>query len=315
MHQTERPEATSLLGQPLFRPPLDNAARARLEADAAAAFEAAKAEPSAENIIWLGRRTAYLGKFREAIQVFTGGMRLYPTDPRLLRHRGHRSITVRELDAAIADLTAAAALVKGKPDEVEPDGQPNARGVPTSTLHSNIWYHLALARYLRGDFAAAADDWGRARDAGRNPDGLVSASHWLYLALRRAGRDADARAVLAPIRADLDVIENGSYHALLLMYKGERTPEAVLSAAGAGAAGSAVRYGVCAWHLVGGRAAEAAALRDRILAGSDWPSFGFIAAEADTARLRRSPGQSPLPRGPAAHGAAGHSDRQALTCG
>jgi tetratricopeptide (TPR) repeat protein len=283
--QSAPEEATSLLGKPLLRPPIaDAAARARMEADAAAAFAAVQKEPSAEAIIWLGRRTAYLGKFREAIQVYTGGLRLYPTDPRLLRHRGHRLLTVRELEPARADLQTAAGLIKGQQDEVEPDGQPNARGIPTSTLHSNIWYHLALARYLKADYAGAADDWRRARDAVKNPDNLVAASHWLYLSLRRAGRDADATAVLEPIRADLDVIENGSYHSLLLMYKGERTPADLLAKAPDGASGSAVRYGVGAWHLVNGRRAEAIPVFERILTGPDWPSFGFLAAEAELAR-------------------------------
>lgn len=281
----DKPEAMSLLGRPLYRLPVPEANRAKMEAEAKAAFDLASREPSAENIIWLGRRTAYLGKFQEAIDVFTGGMRLYPTDPRLYRHRGHRFITVRNLLRAQEDLERAAELIKGQPDDVEPDGQPNARGIPTSTLHSNIWYHLALSRYLKADFAAAADDWRRARDAGKNPDNLVAASHWLFLSLRRATRASDAKAVLDPIRADLDVIENGSYHALLLMYKGERTPAQVLSAAGEGAAGSAARYGVSAWHLVEGRQPESKKIRDQILAGPDWPSFGFIAAEADAKNI------------------------------
>ena len=278
-------EATSLLGKLLARPPIaDPAARARMEADAAAAFDKVKQEPSAEAIIWFGRRTAYLGKFREAIQIYTGGLRLYPSDARLLRHRGHRYLTVRELDMARADLQTAAGIIKGQPDEVEPDGQPNARGIPTSTLHSNIWYHLALAKYLKREFAAAADDWRRARDVVKNPDNLVAASHWLYLSLRRAGRDAETKSVLDPIRADLDVIENTSYQSLLLMYKGERSAADVLAAAAEGASGSAVRYGVSAWHLANGQRAEATKIWDRILAGPDWPSFGFLAAEADMAR-------------------------------
>ena len=285
---TDRPEATSLLGKPLYRPAVPDATRAKLEADVAAAFDLAKREPSAEAIIWLGRRTAYLGKFREAIEVYAGGLRLYPEDPRIYRHRGHRYITVRQLDLAIEDLQRAVSLIKGKPDEVEPDGQPNARGVPTSTLHSNIWYHLALAKYLKGDAAAAAEDWRRARDAGKNPDNLVAASAWLYTSLRRANRTEDAKAVLEPIRADLDVIENTSYHSLLLMFRGERTAADLLAKAPEGASGSAVRYGVSAWYHGNGQTAEARKLWDQILAGPDWPSFGYIAAEADVARLSRS---------------------------
>lgn len=277
----------SLLGKPLHRPPLPEATRAKMEAEAKAAFEAAQREPSADAIIWLGRRTAYIGKFREAIEVFGGGLRLYPDDPRFYRHRGHRQITVRQFDFAIADLGKAAGLIKGKPDEVEPDGQPNARGTPTSTLHSNIWYHLALARFLMNDPAAAADDWRRARDAGKNADNLVAASCWLYTSLRRAGRAEDAKAVLAPIRADLDVIENGSYHSLLLMFKGERTAADLLKAAPEGASGSAVRYGVSAWYHANGQTAEARKLWEQIIAGPDWPSFGYIAAEADLARASK----------------------------
>ena len=119
-----------------------------------------------------------------------------------------------------------------------------------------------------------------------NADNLVACSHWLYLSLRRAGRDADATAVLRPVTADLDVIENGDYHQLLLMYKGERTPETLLAAAGDDAAGSAVRYGVSAWHLVNGRRAEAVSLWKAIVAGPDWPSFGYLAAEAELAAGR-----------------------------
>lgn len=255
-----------------------------MEKDRDAAFDKAKGEPSAENIIWLGRRTAYLGRFREAIQIFSGGLRLYPDDPRFFRHRGHRYITVREFDRAIADFEQAAKLIAGKPDEVEPDGQPNARNIPTSTLHTNIWYHLALARYLKADYSRAVDDWKRCRAAGKNPDNLVSSSHWLYMTLRRANRRAEADEVLTPISASMEVIENMSYHSLLLLYKGVRTEADVLAAAGQGSAGTAVRYGVSAWQLANGRPAEAQRLWEQILAGADWPSFGHIAAEADRAR-------------------------------
>ena len=60
--------------------------------------------------------------------------------------------------------------------------------------------------------------------------------------------------------------------------------EDVLKSAGEGASGTAVRYGVSAWHLANGRKAEAAALWTTIVSGADWPSFGHIAAECDTAR-------------------------------
>jgi tetratricopeptide (TPR) repeat protein len=283
--QTPQPEAISLLGRPLVPAALQPEDQARMEnqlAEAVAIWEQDRADPDA--LIWLGRRTAYLGRYREAIAIFSDGIARHPDDARMYRHRGHRYLTVREIDRAIADFEKAAELMSGRPDQVEPDGLPNARNVPTGTLHSNVWYHLALGHYLKGDFDRAADTWRKARDAVANPDNLVAASHWLYLSLRRAGRPDDAADVLRPISADLDVIENTEYHELLLMYRGERTPEALLAAAGEDSGGSATRYGVSAWYLVNGRREAAESLWKSILAGPDWPAFGHLAAEAELAR-------------------------------
>jgi tetratricopeptide (TPR) repeat protein len=285
--ETQPAGITSLLGKPLTAPPIAPEAQARMEAQLATArldWEKNPADPDA--LIWMGRRAAYLGRYREAIAIFTDGISRHPADARMYRHRGHRYLTVREIDRGIADFEKAAALIAGQPDQVEPDGMPNARNIPTSTLHSNTYYHLALGYYLKGDFGRAADTWMKARDVVRNADNLVAASHWLYLSLRRAGRMAEANAILTPILPSLEVIENGSYHQLLLMYKGERTPEEVLKAAGEGSGGSAMRYGVSAWYLINGRRREAESLWASILSGEDWPSFGYLAAEAEVAARR-----------------------------
>jgi len=285
--ETQPSGITSLLGRPLTAPAPTPEAEARMKAQLATAMTAWELNrDDADALIWVGRRAAYLGRYREAIDIFSDGIARHPADARMYRHRGHRYLTVREIDKAIADFEKAAGLIAGRPDQVEPDGQPNARNIPTSTLHSNIYYHLALGYYLKGDFGRAADTWAKARDAVRNADNLVAASHWMYLSLRRAGRTAEAEAVLLPISAGLEVIENGSYHQLLLMYKGERTAEEVLKAAGAGSSGLAVRYGVSAWYLINNKRREATSLWASILEGPDWPSFGYLAAEAEVAARR-----------------------------
>jgi tetratricopeptide (TPR) repeat protein len=286
--QAEPPvEATSLLGKPLRRPPVPAAALANHERNLAAARAAWERTPeNADSIIWLGRRIAYLGRYREAIEVFTRGIALHPNDARLYRHRGHRYLTVRRIDDAIRDLERAYQLTRGVPDQVEPDGMPNARGIPTSTLQSNIRYHLALGHYLKGEFARALPFYQEDVAASVNPDMLVASSHWLYMTLRRLGRTGEAAAALAPIRADMEIIENGSYHRLLLMYKGELTPEAILTPADRGDAvqDATVGYGVGNWHLYNGRVAEGRAIFERILTGPQWGAFGYLAAEAELAR-------------------------------
>lgn len=281
------PEATSLLGRPLHAPPLTAEARARLEANLAEARTAYDAAPhDVERAIWLGRRTAYLGRYREAIAVYTKALEQHPDEPRLLRHRGHRFITVREFDAAVRDLTRAAEVVEGRPDEVEPDGAPNRFNIPTSTLQGNIWYHLALAHYLKGDFEKALAGWQQAMKRTTNDDTLVANSDWLYMTLRRLGRTEEAARVLEPIHAGLKILENEAYHRRLLMYRGERTAESLLHGDGDAVLVATQGYGVGNWYLYNGQTDRARAIFQRVIEGPNWSAFGFIAAEAELARSR-----------------------------
>ena len=114
---------------------------------------------------------------------------------------------------------------------MEPDGQPNARNIPTGTLKTNIYYHLGLAHYLKGDFERAAEAYRLCMQHSKNADMQVATAHWQYMTLRRLDRAEEAKKVLEPITADMDVFENGSYHKLLLMYKGESAADALLAAA------------------------------------------------------------------------------------
>jgi tetratricopeptide (TPR) repeat protein len=282
-------EAWSLFGDPLFPPALDAETKRDREARLAEARARLDAEPdNPDAFVWAGRRTAYLGRYRDAIALFSAGIAKFPTEPELHRHRGHRYISVRRFDVAAADLETAARLIAGKPDEVEPDGLPNARNVPTSTLHSNVWYHLGLARYVTGDFEKALAAYRNGLDVSKNPDMLVATSHWLYMTLRRLGRDAEAAAVLDPIREGMDVIENRDYHRLLLLYRGELAPDALVAEAvdsGNAVGFATVGYGVGNWHLYSGRRAEAVELFRKVVAGGSWASFGYIAAEAELERI------------------------------
>jgi tetratricopeptide (TPR) repeat protein len=286
--QSGTPEATSLLGKPLYSTPPSAEALKTLEGNLAAAKAAYdKAPDEADAIIWLGRRTAYLGRYREAIAIFSRGVEKHPADARMYRHRGHRYITLRMLDRAIADFSKAAELVVGKADEVEPDGQPNTRNIPTSTLNSNIYYHLGLAHYLSGNFEKAADAYRQCLAFSKNPDMLSATTHWQYMTLRRLNRTAEANALLAPITPAMDIIENASYHKLLMMYKGAATPESLLGAA-PGLDAVTIGYGVANWHLYSGRREQAALMLGEIVEknAGQWPAFGYIAAEADLARIQ-----------------------------
>jgi len=282
-------QAVSLLGDSLVPVAAPDSVRAVQWAQLDSAHAALVAQPDDPDAwIWLGRRLAYLGHYRAAIAAFTDALARHPEDARLLRHRGHRYVTIRELDAAVGDFTRAVTLVRGMPDEVEPDGQPNARGIPTSTLQFNIWYHLGLARYLQGDFERALSAYRECLAVSTDPDALVATRYWLYLTERRLGRETAAAAVLEPITAELDVIENDAYHRLLLLFRGDARADELLASARSGDAiqNATVAYGVGAWLLVNGDSARAREVFHEILAGPQWAAFGYIAAEAEVTRAR-----------------------------
>jgi tetratricopeptide (TPR) repeat protein len=235
-------------------------------------------------MIWYGRRLAYLGRYDEAIRVFGRGVQLHPGDARFLRHRGHRYITLRCNPAAIADFSRAAAIEKGRPDQVEPDGMPNARNIPTSTLQTNIYYHLGLAYYLEKDFSRAAEAWKACRELSGNPDMYMAAAYWEYISLRRAGQEAAARTLLNGLDTKAQLIENEDYHALLMLYRGVLTEATVLEKlqpSAGGLSNATTGYALGVYYLLKGDEARSRALWNKVLEGGQWGSFGYIAAEKE----------------------------------
>ena len=246
------------------------------------AKEAYEKDPNdADLLIWYGRRTAYLGKYQDAIDIYTEGIQNFPEDARIYRHRGHRYISIREFDKAISDLTMASELIAGKPNEIEPDGMPNAQNIPVSTLHGNIWYHLGLAYYLKHDFPKAYEAYLKCRQSGSNDDNLVSSSHWLYMIQRRMGNRTLADSLLIPITPEARIIENTGYHKLCLFYKGLLSEEDLIPKGESSAASDAVAYGLANWYMYEGVEEEGLKRLQEIVKGKTWSSFGYIAAESD----------------------------------
>jgi tetratricopeptide (TPR) repeat protein len=267
------------------KPELSEETRKKYEANLAVAFEEnARAKNSADTMIWLGRRIAYLGNYKDAIRTFTAAISNYPNDARLYRHRGHRFITLRCFDDAIVDLRKAATLVKGKPDEVEPDGIPNAKNIPTSTLQSNIWYHLGLAYYLKHDFKNALKAYEEAEKVSKTADMLVATKHWQYMTLRRLGKKDEANRSVEPIAADLEIIENGDYYSLVKLYKGVESGEKLLQQFDSqpdNVSKASLGYGLGNRYLYHNMKADANKIFRQIVSGKQWASFGYIAAETE----------------------------------
>ncbi|HVF29718.1 MAG TPA: tetratricopeptide repeat protein, partial [Pyrinomonadaceae bacterium] len=216
---------------------------------------------------------------------------VHKNDARFLRHRGHRYLTIRCFDDAVRDFEKAAELTKGKPDEIEPDGLPNPKNIPTSTLQSNIWYHLGLAYYLKGDFEKARRAYEEAQKVSTNNDMRVATSYWQYMTLRRLGKKKEGKKVLEPFKGNIEIIENDEYLKLIRLNRGEATPETLLSqiSGDSNTLGSAsLGYGIGNYFFYNGEQEKADAIFRKILAGNQWSSFGYIAAEVELANLVRS---------------------------
>lgn len=226
----------------------------------AGAESALAADPrNVERIIALGVAQSAARQYREAISTFTRGLAVAPDNAMLYRWRGHRYLSVRELDRALADLTRASEL--------------------DSTIYG-IWYHLGIVRYARRDFAGAAEAFARAQQ--RAPDGgeRAGAADWLWMSLSRAGRTAAARAVLDQLPDSLP--PDNAYTRRLRLYRGEIDPDDVVTPADTGDVTLAtLSYGVGNWYLIRGETTRARAWFERAIASDGWPAFGFIAAEIE----------------------------------
>lgn len=284
----DSPEATSFLGLPLERPALGGESLAELNENLQVAWDAYIAEPTSEEAaIWTGRRLAYLGRYREAVGVYTRALALHPDSYKLLRHRGHRQITLRRPDRAVEDLRRAGELARGIPDELEPDGAPNRFGIPTSSNQSNIYYHLGLAHYLRGEFDPALAAYRRCMEFASTDDMRVATAYWTVMTLQRLGRGEEAAPLLAWVTPELEVLENTAYKACMLHFKGILSAEEVLEGIEPGSLQYATRgFGLGNKLLWDGKSEAARETFEQIAAGAFWPAFGHIAAEAELWRGR-----------------------------
>ena len=240
-----------------------------------------------DHIIWYGRRLAYLGYYKEAIAIYTKGINLHPNNARFYRHRGHRYITLRCYDNAIADLKKAIDLIKDQIDEIEEDGIPNERNFPTSSLHTNIYYHLGLAYYLKGDNRQALLAWEKCLDISDNDDMKVATLNWINITLRKMGREKDADRHLLDVTKEMEIIENHDYYEILSMYQSKDDKKLVEKTQNQQTVSNAtLGFGLATYYQLKGDKGKAKELFEKVVAGNQWSSFGYIAAEAELAKMK-----------------------------
>lgn len=244
-----------------YRSPAGVQYRSQLDTGAIARAESALAvDPrSIDRIIALGVAQSGVRQYREAIETFTRGLRIAPNNALLYRWRGHRYLSTRQFDRALDDLSRGAKL--------------------DSTIYG-IWYHLGIVRFVRRDFAGAAAAFTRALPIAPDSGERSGATDWLWMSLARAGRSAEARALLDR-HPDTPPAGN-AYTQRLRLYRGEVLPDSVFTPADTSDIQIAtLSYGIGNWFLVRGDTSQARKWFERSVASGGWPAFGFIMSEVE----------------------------------
>ncbi|WP_084399160.1 tetratricopeptide repeat protein [Henriciella aquimarina] len=276
-------EATSFLGEPLYRKPASPEKAAAAE-EALARLEASE-ELSEDDYIEIGGTVAGAGRYQDAIAAYSQGIADFEDSYKLRRHRAHRYITTRQLEKAYDDLKEAEALVKAADAEsvYEYKG-----GHPHGTYAHWIQYHIGIYHYLNGDFANSAEAFEGCVKTSEDNDTLIGSVDWLYNAYLRNGQPDKASAVLELVDADIEADETYPYYKRVMMYKGVVSTEDVIDLSTPESwdgRDATVAYGVASGMIADGDDDAARSILKGVLNTSYWPIWAYVSAERDYARL------------------------------
>jgi tetratricopeptide (TPR) repeat protein len=215
-------------------------------------------------IMQLGMAQVAAQQYREAIGTFTRGIKQDPNDVAFYRERGHRHLSLRQFDDAMDDLT---------------------HGFQLDSTDYGVLFHLGIVRFVRGDFAGAADAFQRALPHAPNPEELSGSTDWQWMSLSRAGKAAAAELLLQ--RHPDSLPDTSPYARRLQLYRGKIGPNQLITPADTdGITVATLSYGIGDWYLVRGDTAQAKPWFERAVHTNGWPAFGFILSEVELARLK-----------------------------
>ena len=220
-----------------------------------------------QRYIALGVAQSGARQFREAIATFTRGLAIAPNDAMLYRWRGHRYLSVREFDKSMSDLK---------------------RGYALDSTNYGILFHLGVLHFSRGEFTEAARLFAKAQPRAPDAGELTGSTDWLWMSLARAGRQAEATAMLARRPDSLPATPGYAYAQRLKLYRGELSAVTLFTPADtADVQIATLSFGMGNWYLVRRDTSNARGAFERAIKSGGWPGFGFIVSEAELARLRR----------------------------
>jgi tetratricopeptide (TPR) repeat protein len=257
-------EVTSKLGRKFFSLPDPKGAVAEAQKNLAA-------DPkNPELLSKLAQAHVSVWEDKEAVETLTRAIKLSPQNADFYTERGHRELPLREFKKARTDLTRSASL--------------NQKNMAT-------YYHLGLAHYFLSEFSEAADAFRLAVETAPNTDERINSTNWLYAALRRAGKTAEAAKALEAVPPEMT---NTSPHTkfylnLVRFFQGKMSEAEALPAEPPAdntdqeveLPFDTVAYGIGNWYLYNGNPAKAQEYFRRVMKGHVWVTWGFIGSELE----------------------------------
>ncbi len=263
--QTGRLELRSPLGREFHSLPDDKGV-------VAAAEKALAEHPNdVKLILKLAQAHAAVWEDKEAVAACTRGLKIDPNNVDLLIERGHRELPLRQFTQARDDLKRAADL---DPKQTE------------------AYYHLGLAHYFMGEFAPAAEAFGKGRGLVTAQDSLVNFTNWCYVALRRAGKKEEAAKALEKIPPDMQSNPGHTefYFNLVRFYQGLKTEAAILPQPPTDTESElsfdTIAYQLGNWYLYNGDASKAKEYFAQVSKGNVWVTWGFVGSEEELSRRK-----------------------------
>ena len=216
--------------------------------------------------LWMQRGLALAKQslYREATESYSKAIAIDPFKGIYYRHRAHRFLSCYRFEDACADFTMASRLIP---------------------LNWDVWYHLGLSWFLLGDYAQALVAYRRCMELSETEDKTIAISDWLWITLKRLGMNEEADMVLDGITENMDAGDNIAYFNRLLMYKGLRKPEDLLSSDGNAVNVITMGFGLANYYSVIGDSKRAHELLQEVIRQGDenhiYYAFGYLAAMVD----------------------------------
>lgn len=222
--------------------------------------------------LWF-QRAALLGEerlMRDALDSLSRAIALDPFCGIYYRWRGHRHLNLAEIPEASADLTVASRLI------------------PENWY---VWYHLGLCNLILGNYDLAEKAYAQCANIPTTLSLRAALLNWQWITLMRQGRREEAAQLIEEVDASWNMDGTDNYLRLLLLYKGELTPEEAMTVPNDPEPILSVTtqgFGVANYYRVNGDMENYKKTLDRTLeVGREeaWMCFGWAAAEYERKRL------------------------------